>query len=133
MSYTVASSLRLASFSPASPFTIYAIAAPENRGKLWSAVAEVMQQWLQAGPTEDEVQRTKLAFLQAAQRRRTDDFRVLSTLLELLDRGRGLADYAAEEQLIGGLEAEAIATASRQFWDPESWVYVTAGDFGGRG
>lgn len=133
MSYTVASSLRLASFSPASPFTIYAIAAPENRGKLWSAVAEVMQQWLQAGPTEDEVQRTKLAFLQAAQRRRTDDFRVLNTLLELLDRGRAFEDYAVEEQSIGGLEAEDIAAASRQFWDPERWVYVTAGSFGVRG
>jgi len=129
MSYTVASSLRLANFSAASPFTIYAIAAPENRQKLWSAVNEIMQEWLQSGPTRDEVQRTKTAFLQAALRRRADDFRVGSTLLELLDTGRTFDDYRAVERAIAALDADDLTTASRQFWDPERWIYVTAGDF----
>jgi zinc protease len=132
MSYTVASQLRLSRFSAASPFTVYAIAAPENRQKFWSILAEVMQQWLQEGPTAEEVSRAKTGFLQAMLRRRNDDYYVLSTLLELLDTNRQFSDYMAEEQAIGAVGAEAISEASRRFWAPQGWAYVTAGSFGRR-
>lgn len=132
MSYTVASQLRLSRFSAASPFTVYAIAAPENRQKFWSILAEVMQQWLQEGPTAEEVSRATTGFLQAMLRRRNDDYYVLSTLLELLDTNRQFSDYMAEEQTIGAVGAEAISEASRRFWAPQGWAYVTAGSFGRR-
>ncbi len=129
ISYSVGSYLSASSFDKRGVFGIYAISAPQNRGRLESGVREELQKALADGFGTEEFEAAKKSLLQARALARTRDTWVAGQLIADLELGR---TFAWEEQLdkrIAGLTPEEVIVALRRHIDPARISIVEAGDF----
>jgi zinc protease len=129
LSYSVWAAVQLANYARTSPLTVQAIVAPSERSRLGQLIREEFSRWLDTGISPQELEKAKHSILEAEQRRRTDDGRVLRLLLESLDAGRDFSFYQNEEQCITNLSKEDVDEVSRQYLDPNDWMWIEAGDF----
>lgn len=129
LSYGVGSGFSADALDPYARFTLYAIAAPENKDKLLSVIDEEVQRLLKDGVTEDELARAKTAFVESQNVSRTNDGALISILAESIRAERTMAYYTKLESQIGQLTKQQVDGALREFFQPSRLLTVVAGDF----
>jgi zinc protease len=129
LSYGVGSGVQAHPIDERGSLTIYAIANPDNREKVVAAIEQEMRRLIKDGVTEEEVKAAKEGYLQAQQVGRTSDARLADLLSMNLFAGRNMGFYATTEAKIAKLTPEEVNEAIRKYFDPETLVIVTAGDF----
>ncbi|MCY2975944.1 MAG: pitrilysin family protein [Planctomycetota bacterium] len=129
LSYGVGSGVQAHPIDERGSLTIYAIANPDNREKVVAAIEQEMQRLIKDGVTEEELKAAKDGYLQAQQVGRTSDARLADLLSMNLFAGRNMGFYATTEAKIAKLTTDEVNEAIRKYFDPETLVIVTAGDF----
>jgi len=129
LSYGVGSGVQAHPIDERGSLTIYAIANPDNRDKVVAAIDQEMRKLIKEGVTEEEVNAAKDGYLQAQKVGRTSDARLADLLSMNLFAGRDMGFYATTEAKIAKLTPEEVNEAIRKYFDPETLVIVTAGDF----
>lgn len=129
LSYGIGSQFAASALDRSGVFRVNAIYAPENLGKLQSAITEEIQRALKDGFTAQEVQAAKSGWLQGQQVGRAQDPELARRLNAYLFLNRTLAWDAALEEKIQALSPEQIATALRRHINPAKLSVVKAGDF----
>jgi len=129
LSYGVGSGVQAHPIDERGSLTIYAIANPDNRDKVVAAIDQEMRKLIKEGVTEEEVNAAKDGYLQAQKVGRTSDARLADLLSMNLFAGRNMGFYATTEAKIAKLTPEEVNEAIRKYFDPETLVIVTAGDF----
>jgi zinc protease len=131
LSYTVGSSLSAGSLDPVGSFSTYAIYAPQNAGRLETAVREELEKVLNKGFTADELEKARAGLLEYRRTGRADDGGLARTLATYLFFGRTLEFDAAFEKRMSELKPEEVRTALSQHLDWKKVTVVKAGDFAG--
>ena len=129
LSYSIQSSLAVSSFEENSPMFLYAIFAPENRGRVRTGIAEEFARAQQDGFTEAEVANAKRALLQARRISRAQDASLASALAQQSYLGRNW-DFTAK--IDAGLEAVTVENANavlRKYVNADGFAWSYAGDF----
>ncbi|HEY6455880.1 MAG TPA: pitrilysin family protein [Steroidobacteraceae bacterium] len=129
VSYTVGSSLSADPLDAVGSFSVYAICAPQNIGKVETDVHEELERALKSGYTAKEVADAKSGILQARIVARSTDRALANTLASHLFLGRDFSWDAKFERSIAAATPQAIDAALRQYIDPQSLFTVKAGDF----
>jgi zinc protease len=129
VSYTVSSEVSADPLDEVGSFSVYAICAPQNIGKVESDVHEELERALKSGFTPKEVADAKSGILQSRVVARSTDRALASALVNHLFLGRDFSWDAKFERSIGAATPQAIDAALRHFIDPQSLVTVKAGDF----
>jgi zinc protease len=129
LSYGVGSGVQAHPIDERGSLTIYAIANPDNREKVVAAIEQEMRRLIKDGVTEEELKAAKDGYLQAQQVGRTSDARLADLLSMNLFAGRNMGFYATTEAKIAKLTTDEVNEAIRKYFDPETLVIVTAGDF----
>jgi zinc protease len=129
LSYGVGSGVQAHPIDERGSLTIYAIANPDNRDKVVAAIDQEMRKLIKDGVTEEEVKAAKDGYLQAQKVGRTSDARLAELLSMNLFAGRDMGFYATTEAKIAKLTPDEVNEAIRKYFDPETLVIVTAGDF----
>ena len=131
VSYSVGSNLGADPLDAVGSFSIYAICAPQNIGKVETDVHEELERALKSGFTAKEVADAKSGILQSRIVERSTDRALANALVSHLFLGRDFTWDARFEQSIGAAGPEAIDAAMRRYIDPQSLFTVKAGDFSG--
>jgi zinc protease len=129
VSYTVGSGLNADPLDAVGSFSVYAICAPQNIGKVETDVQEELERALKAGFTAQEVADAKSGILQARIVARSTDRALANALASHLFLGRDFSWDAKFERNIAAATPEAIDAALRHYIDPQSLFTVKAGDF----
>jgi zinc protease len=129
VSYTVGSDLGADPLEAVGSFSVYAICAPQNIGKVESDVQEELGRVLKSGFTAKEVADAKSGILQSRIVARSTDRALANSLVNHLFLGRDFSWDAKFEHSIDAATPQAIAAAMRQYIDPQSLFTVKAGDF----
>jgi len=114
-----------------SSFTLYAIYAPQNLGKLQGDVMGVTQALLKDGITEQELADAKSGLRQSWLISRTQDPALASQLAHQLKINRTMAYVEAREAKLDQLTVDQVNEALRHYFDPAHLVQIYAGDFSG--
>jgi zinc protease len=129
LSYGVSSSVSIPSEGNAARFSISAITNPENMDAVESAAMEELARFLSEGPTSEEVESAKTAWLESRKVARTRDGSLAGELNTNSHLNRTF-DYVAErEEMIKKLTVDEIKAAFGKFIDPKKLVIIRAGDF----
>ena len=128
-SYTVGSSVRVDSLDPVGSFTVFAICAPQNIGKVETGLEEEIARALQSGFTPEEIAAAKSGILQSRIVARSTDAALAGALADHLYQRRDFTWDAKFEQRIAAVTSEAIDTAMRRYIDTKAMYTVKAGDF----
>jgi zinc protease len=131
LSYTVGSSLSAGSLDPVGSFSTYAIYAPQNAGKLETAVREELEKVLGKGFGADELEKARSGLLEYRRTGRADDGGLARTLASYLYTGRTLEFDAAFEKRMSELKPEDVRAALGRHLDWKKVTVVKAGDFAG--
>lgn len=129
LSYSVTSSLTASAFEERGEFKIFAIYAPQNRGRIEKAMAEELARVLKEGFSVEEVELAKTGYLEARRIARGQDKALAERLVNYLHRNRTLQWDIAFEKNIAALTPELISNALRRYLDVASLTQVKAGDF----
>ena len=129
VSYSVGSNLGADSLDAVGSFSIYAICAPQNIGKVETDVREELARALKSGFTAKEVADAKSGILQSRIVERSTDRALANALVNHLFLGRDFSWDARFEQSIGAATAQVIDAALRRYIEPQSLFTVKAGDF----
>jgi zinc protease len=129
VSYTVGSSLGADPLDAVGSFSVYAICAPQNIGKVETDVHEELERALKSGFTAKEVADAKSGLLQSRIVGRSTDRALANTLANHLFVGRDFSWDAKFEQSIRAASPQTIDAALRRYIDPQSLFTVKAGDF----
>lgn len=129
ISYGTGSSLQLSAWDADASFSLYAIFAPQNLGKLRSAVAEELQKWIASGVTEQELAEAKSGILQNRKISRSEDGALASGWTGLMARGRDMAHVQTQEDQLKAVTRAQVQQAIARHLDPARLVQVYAGDF----
>jgi zinc protease len=128
-SYSVGSNLKVDSLDPVGTFTVFAICAPQNIGKVETGVDEEIARALQSGFTPEEIAAAKSGILQSGIVARSTDAVLAGGLAARLYQGRDFTWDAQFEERIAAVTSEAINTAMRRYIDIKAMYTVKAGDF----
>ncbi|WP_269792129.1 pitrilysin family protein [Stenotrophomonas sp. Iso1] len=109
--------------------SIQAIAAPENAGKVETAVREELTRLLADGVTEQELRDTVSARLVAREQSRANDSAVAGLLGNQLYYGRNMQFESARDAAYRALTVEQVNAAIRKHLKPEQLSVFVAGDF----
>ncbi|HEX8822864.1 MAG TPA: pitrilysin family protein [Archangium sp.] len=131
LSYTVSSSLSAGAMDPVGSFSTFAIYAPQNAGKLESAVREEVERVLSKGFTADELEKARSGLLEYRRTGRSDDGGLARTLAAYLYYGRTLEFDAAFEKRMSALKPDDVRAALARHLDWKKVTVVKAGDFAG--
>jgi zinc protease len=131
LSYGVSSSLSAGALDPVGSFSTYAIYAPQNAGKLETAVREELEKVLAKGFTADELEKARAGLLEYRRTGRSDDGGLARTLAAYLYYGRTLDFDAAFEKRMSELKPEDVRGALSKYLDWKKVTVVKAGDFAG--
>jgi zinc protease len=131
LSYTVSSSLSAGAMDPVGSFSTFAIYAPQNAGKLETAVREEVERVLSKGFTADELEKARTGLLEYRRTGRSDDGGLARTLAAYLYYGRTLTFDAAFEKRMSGLKPDDVRAALAKHLDWKKVTVVKAGDFAG--
>ena len=129
LSYGVGSQFDANSIDEIGTFQGYAIFAPENGDKVVAAFKEEVAKVRDEGFTAEEVEAAKRGWLDAAQRRRSNDSTIASILTSNLFLDREMAFIAAQEAAVAELTAEDINAAMRRHIDLDRMSLFRGGDF----
>jgi zinc protease len=129
VSYTVGTTLSADPLDAVGSFSVYAICAPQNIGKVETDVHEELERALKSGFTAKEVADAKSGILQSRIVARSTDRALAGALANHLFLGRDFSWDAKIEQSIRAASPEVIDAALRRYIDPHSLFTVKAGDF----
>lgn len=129
LSYGVYAWLQPSSFEPNMPLMIEAIFAPENRARLFAALAEELARAVQDGFTQAEVDVAKSAILQRRKLARTQDPSLASDLARQAYLGRTFEFAGKVDAAIAALTVTEVNAALRKYVKPDAFAFVYAGDF----
>ncbi len=110
-------------------FTLYAITNPDNKDRLVEVIREELDLLRTDGITEAELAEAKVAYLQAAKVRRTNDTALTSELLSTIFNGRTMQYHADHIDEIEAATVESVKDAVVKYIDPEKLVMAIAGDW----
>ena len=128
-SYGVGSSLRAGNIDSNGSFSIYAIYAPENLGKIEQGVKEELERALKDGFTDEELRAAKSGLLEGRHVSRSQDNGLVHQLTGQLYLGRTFAFDADLEAKLTALDAKAVVEAMKKRLSHDAFVSVRAGDF----
>jgi zinc protease len=129
VSYTVSSEVSADPLDAVGSFSVYAICAPQNIGKVESDVHEELERALKSGFTPQEVADAKSGILQSRIVARSTDRALANALVNHLFLGRDFSWDAKFERSIDAATPQAIDAAVRHYIEPQSLFTVKAGDF----
>ena len=129
LSYGVGTQMRVSSFEPNAAINVYAIFAPENLGRLRTAVSEEVDRVLRDGFSADEVADAKRALLQRRMLARSQDATVAGALVEQAYLGRTFANSARVDTAIAALTPEQVNAVLRKYVKADAFAAFFAGDF----
>jgi len=129
LSYGIRSSFEASSFEPNATIGMFAIFAPQNLGKLRTAVGDELARAVRDGFTNAEVAQAKASVLKQRQLARTQDGTVAAALVQQLYLDRTF-DFAAKiDAAIAALTPAQVNAALRQYLRPDAFAYAYGGDF----
>jgi zinc protease len=129
LSYGVYSSLEPNSFEPNSTLAVEAIFAPENLGRLRTALTEELTRAVKDGFSAQEVADAKKALLQERTLSRTQDSNLARELTRQSYLGRTFAHDSDIDAKIAAASADDVNRVLRKYVIPNAFVEVYAGDF----
>ena len=133
LSYGVGSAVSaddsLAGTDDAGSFSIQAIAAPQNMGKVETAVREELAKLIADGVTAAELQDAVSGLLTEREQARANDGQVADMLQDQLFFGRTMQFTADLDAKYKALTLEQVNAAIRKHLDPAKLSTFTAGDF----
>lgn len=128
LSYDVRSGLDASSFEPSGGWTVYAIHAPENTGRLETAIAEELQRVLKDGFTQEEVQEGINALLNYRKLARTRDGVLASAWINYMQLDRSFEWSERIDKALAALTVEDVNAALRASLDPAGFSTAVAAD-----
>lgn len=129
LSYGVGAMFNANSIDERATFFTFAMFAPENRDRLVETLFEELNDAVDNGFGDEELNQGRRGFLQHLELSRSDDDQLMATLNSNLYLERDMYHQADFEKAIKGLTAEEVSAALRRHIDPDRLSYVTAGDF----
>ncbi|HKU91200.1 MAG TPA: pitrilysin family protein [Steroidobacteraceae bacterium] len=131
LSYGVGSQLGADELDKSGNFSVFAIYAPQNLGKLEQALKEELTRALAEGFTADEIAQAKSGWIQGRNVERSQDSGLAGKLQHYQFIGRTFAWDAEFEKKVMALDAAQIKAALNKYIDPAKFVVMKAGDFAG--
>ena len=110
-------------------FTVTASTNPVNIDRVEKAVAEELAEFLASGPSQQELDDAKKAYLEAQKVSRTTDNAIAGQIITNLQLGRKFAHTKEMEQRIAALTPDDVKAAFVKYIDPKKLVIIRAGDF----
>ena len=129
LSYGVGSSISIPSEGTDSRFMINAITNPENIDAVETAVMEELNRFLKDGPTDEEVESARVAWLESRKVSRSSDRSIAGQLSNNSYLNRTFKYTAEREKRISELTAADIKAAFAKHIEVDQLVIVRAGDF----
>ncbi len=129
LSYGVRSGLTARARDGRVDFTLYAITNPQNQARLSEVLLEEINRIRDEGITQDELEKAKVSYLQAARVRRTTDASLAGELLATMFNDRTMQYHADHERQIEETTVESVNEAIRKYIQPDKLVIAIAGDF----
>jgi zinc protease len=129
ISYGVGSVFSANPLDRSGSFTVYAIYAPQNAGRLETAIHEELARALKEGFSDREAAEAKSGYLQARQVSRSQDAELVRLLNIDLFLDRTLSWDDAVERKISELDPRTLVEAMRRRIDLAAISEVKAGDF----
>ena len=129
LSYSVGSRLQPATIDPNSTFVVYAIFAPENLGKVKSALADELARAAATGLTQKEVDDAKRALLQQRRIARAQDGTLAGSLVTQEYLGRTWAQSAKLDVQIEAVTLAQANAALAKYISPGRIAFAYGGDF----
>jgi zinc protease len=129
VSYTVSSEVSADPLDAVGSFSVFAICAPQNIGRVETDVHEELERALKSGFTAKEIADAKSGILQSRIVARSTDRALANALVNQLFLGRDFSWNAKFEHNISAATPQAIDAVLRQHIDPQSLFTVKAGDF----
>jgi zinc protease len=129
LSYGVVSQLGASSQDLYANFLVNAITNPLNIDKVDTAAAEELAKFLATGPTSDELNDARKAYLESQKVSRTSDAAIAGEIAGNLYLGRTFAFVSDMEKRIAALTPEDVKSAFQKHIDPGKLIIIRAGDF----
>jgi zinc protease len=129
LSYGVGSELAVGSIDRAGSWNAYAIAAPQNVGKVETALREELARALKDGFTQAELDAAKSGILQIRAQNRSQDRALAAAWAGNLYLGRTFQFSTDFETKVKALTVADVNAALRKHIDPAKVTIVKAGDF----
>lgn len=129
LSYAVGSQFRADHEDCVASFLVYAIANPENTPKVIESIKETIDTFLNEGPSESELNSAIDSYLKLRKGNRASDTDLASLLLKNLSIDRTMKHYAESDKKISELTVDKVKDAIRQYFQTDSLIGITAGDF----
>ncbi len=129
LSYSVGSGLQPAYIDPNSTFVVYAIFAPENLGKVKSALGDELTRALKSGLTQKEIDDGKRALMQQRRIARAQDGTIASALVTQAYLGRTFAESAKLDAAIEAVTVASADVALAKYLAADRIAYAYGGDF----
>jgi zinc protease len=129
LSYGVQSEFAVLTKDDAATFVGVALSAPQNTPKVEASFRDELAKTLKDGFTADEVAAAKKAWIQERGMSRSEDSALVGLFASRQRFDRSLTFDESLEAKVAALTAEQISAAFRKHVDPDSLIYVKAGDF----
>jgi zinc protease len=110
-------------------FLTFAISAPQNTPKVEASFKDELAKTLKDGFTADEVAAAKKAWIQERGMGRSEDSALVGLFASRQRFDRTLKFDESLEAKVAALTPEQISAAFRKHVDPDSLIYMKAGDF----
>jgi len=129
LSYGVQSNFAIPTKEDAATFVGVALSAPQNTPKVEASFKDELAKTLKDGFTADEVAAAKKAWIQERGMGRSEDGALVGLFASRQRFDRTLKFDESLEAKVAALTPEQISAAFRKHVDPDSLIYVKAGDF----
>ena len=129
LSYGIGAGVQASSHEDHGFWTVSAIYAPQNVGKLEAAVKEELARLAKDGFTAQELQDAKNGLLQARRLALAQDAGLATSLAGQLEVGRTMDYTAGIDRAIAAVTLEQANAAFRKYIDPSKLAFVYAGDW----
>ncbi|MEY2727336.1 MAG: Protease 3 precursor [Planctomycetota bacterium] len=129
LSYGISSSISIPAQGTDARFLINAITNPANIDRVETAVFEELNLFLKDGPSEQELNEAKVAWLESRKLQYSNDASIAGQLASTLYLNRTFLREAEERRQIEALTPDAVRTAFQKHIVPDKLVVIRAGDF----
>jgi zinc protease len=129
LSYGVQSNFAIPTKEDAATFVGVALSAPQNTPKVEASFRDELAKTLKDGFTADEVAAAKKAWIQERGMGRSEDSALVGLFASRQRFDRTLKFDESLEAKVAALTPEQIGAAFRKRVDPDSLIFVKAGDF----
>lgn len=129
LSYEISSRFAASPIDERASLSISAKTNPANRDKLVKVIDEEIRKFVKEGVTEKELKDNVQGFLENQRLDRSRDGELVRILASNLFTGRSMEYYEKLEADIAHLTVAEVNEAISEYFDPDRFVVVTAGDF----